>query len=124
MSYCSPARVHRGVVDHNSAISPVELRYTCRAANAGAVIRLQASDVIGADHAEARAKTCESELLGRKENRVQRGEGFEQNWGTMRLGDITLKSGTGTLTLRAMSIPGDAAIDFRLLLLRRMPDAE
>ena len=36
------------------------------------------------------------------------------------MGVIELKKGKGELTLRALKIPGQEALEFRLLMLRRM----
>ena len=38
----------------------------------------------------------------------------------IKFGRMQLKKGDGELTLRALRIPGDAAIDFRLLFLTRV----
>ena len=102
-----------------SGVYSAEIKYTCRPENQGAVIRLEADAALGDAHVQAPAKAFESEMLGHKEDRYLRREGFEQHWGTMNLGEISLRSGRGTLQLKAVSIPGDAAIDFRLLLLHR-----
>ena len=38
----------------------------------------------------------------------------------MRMGVIELEKGRGELTLRALKIPGSQALEFRLLMLRRV----
>jgi hypothetical protein len=40
----------------------------------------------------------------------------------MTLGNIRLEQGTGTLTLRALEIPGTQVMDFRLMLLTRVDE--
>jgi hypothetical protein len=36
------------------------------------------------------------------------------------MGEIVLQKGKGELTLRALKIPGQEALEFRLLMLRRL----
>jgi hypothetical protein len=60
---------------------------------------------------------------GEQENRVYRRESFVKDFKPMSLGVIELPAGQGAMVLRATAIPGDEAIEFRRLMLRRV-DAE
>ena len=59
------------------------------------------------------------QLIGAEEDRVPRQESYEQNWTSMKAGTIDLTAGKGTLTLKAIEIPGETVMDFRLMMLRR-----
>ena len=62
----------------------------------------------------------ESELIGAKEDRYNRAEGYVQDWRPMKLGTIRLKPGRDTLKMKARKIPGEIAVDMRLLMFRRL----
>jgi len=95
----------------------VELFYTCKEENVGSKIRLSFGDAtLDGTVAEA----VESELIGADEDRSPRVESYTQDWGRMTLGTIELPEGRGELTLKALEIPANEVMDFRLLLLRRV----
>jgi hypothetical protein len=48
-------------------------------------------------------------------------ESYDKYFAPLSLGRIKLKRGSGQLTLRALDIPGVQAMDFRLLMLTRVP---
>ena len=58
---------------------------------------------------------------GAENDRVPRAESYVKDFKPMRLGEIKLESGEGDLVLKAISVPGRSVIDFRLLMLTRMP---
>lgn len=94
----------------------VEIYYSCPNGDQGSEIELTFNDsrLVGTiDRAHP------SELVGGAEDRVPRAESYEQNWTKMKLGEIDLKAGPGTLKLRATKIPGRSVMDFRLMMLRR-----
>ncbi|MCA9061341.1 MAG: sulfatase-like hydrolase/transferase, partial [Planctomycetaceae bacterium] len=94
----------------------VELHYACAAADVGATIELAFGDgavTARIDH------PVESPLIGAAEDRTLRSESYVRNFGRMTLGTMTLKPGTGQLTLRATEIPGAQVMDFRMLMFRR-----
>lgn len=93
-----------------------EIYYSCPNGDQGSEIELSFNDSKLSGKVE---KAHSSELVGGAEDRVKRAESYEQNWSTMTLGEIDLKPGTGTLTLKATKIPGRSVMDFRLLLLRK-----
>jgi len=94
----------------------VEIYYTCPTDDDGSEIELSFNDSVLRGTI---SKPHPSELVGAAEDRVKRQESYEQNWTRMKLGNVHLKAGKGTLKLRATKIPGDNVMDFRLLMLRR-----
>lgn len=58
--------------------------------------------------------------LGAEHDRFHRAESYVKNFKPVSVGRITLPEGTGELTLRATSIAGDEAMEFRLLTLERV----
>jgi hypothetical protein len=59
-------------------------------------------------------------LKGEEENRVPGDESYVKDFRPLNTGIMQLPAGKGTLTLKALEIPGDEAIDFRLLMLKRV----
>lgn len=94
----------------------VEIYYTCPEGDQGSEIELSFNDNKLAVTVE---KSHPSELVGAAEDHFQRAESYEQNWTSMNAGDIQLKAGKGSLTLKATKIPGKTVMDFRLMMLRR-----
>lgn len=97
----------------------VEIYYTCPAGDEGSEIELSFND---RKLRGTVAKAHPSELVGAAEDRVKRAESYEQNWTSMKLGKIALEAGQGSLTLRAVKVPGKTVMDFRLLMLRHKKD--
>jgi hypothetical protein len=54
-----------------------------------------------------------------KEDRSPRNESYYKDFRPMKMGNIELIKGKGELKLRALKIPGEQAIEFRLLMLQR-----
>lgn len=94
----------------------VELFYSCPKGQEGSIIQLSFND---AQLTTTLNEPHPSKLVGAEQDRVERQESYEQNWGRTVLGDIRLKAGVGTLTLQATKIPGTQVMDFRLLTLTR-----
>ncbi|MEM1304642.1 MAG: sulfatase-like hydrolase/transferase, partial [Planctomycetota bacterium] len=95
----------------------VELFYTCSEENVGATLELAFNDARVAGRV---AVAHDPPLIGAEHDRVKRGESYVKDFRRMRLGRIELEPGRGTLTLRALDIPGDQAIDLRTVLLKRV----
>ncbi len=94
----------------------VELDYTCPDRDVGATIEL------GMGNAKLVGKITDAHappLEGMENDRVPRGESYVKDFRPLRLGTLHLPKGTGTLSLRAVEIPGTQAMDFRLIMLRR-----
>ncbi|GAB5442400.1 MAG: arylsulfatase [Fuerstiella sp.] len=97
-------------------IYEVELFYSCPNGQEGSTIQLSFND---AQLTTTLNEPHPSELVGAEQDRVERQESYEQNWGRTVLGDIRLQAGVGTLTLQATKVPGMQVMDFRLLTLTR-----
>lgn len=95
----------------------VEVYYTCPKADVGSTIELSLGD------ARLKGKITEAHdppLHGHKEDRFKRAEGYVKDFKSLQLGTIELKKGTGTLTLRALKIPGKQVMDFRLMMFKKL----
>ena len=57
--------------------------------------------------------------LGAEHDRSPRSESFVKEFKPLKVGTIKLAKGAGTLTLRATEIPGEEAMEFRMLTLER-----
>jgi arylsulfatase A-like enzyme len=96
----------------------VELHYACPAKDIGSAVELSFND------SKLRTKISEaheSPLKGKEHDRHPRIESYVKDWKTVNMGTIELKKGTGTLALKALEIPGSQVMEFRLLLLKRVP---
>ena len=91
--------------------------YTCSEENLGSVIELSLGN---SSLKTSLNKPYESPLLGGELDRVPRQESYEKNWGQMTLGNIKLKKGQGQLKLRALEIPNNGVMDFRLMTLKKI----
>ena len=94
----------------------VEIFYTCPKADIGSTVELSFNgDVLTGKITEPH----DPPLTGMEHDRFKRIESYVKDFKRMTLGNIQLKKGKGTLTLRAMEIPGSQVMDFRLMLLTR-----
>ena len=59
-------------------------------------------------------------LVGMNEDRSPRMESYVKAFKPMKMGELKLKAGTAELKLQAMDIPGRQAMEFRLLMLKRI----
>ena len=66
-------------------------------------------------------KSHDSSLMGAEHDRVERIESYVKDFIPITLGTIELSKGTGPLTLKALEIPGNTVMDFRLMLLNKIP---
>lgn len=97
----------------------VTLYYTCAARNIGSTIELSFGDN------KLQGKIIEPHdppLKGMDHDRIERTQSYVKDWKAMNMGVITLKKGRGNLTLKALNIPGDQVMDFRLLMFKRVFD--
>jgi arylsulfatase A-like enzyme len=100
----------------NSGFFDVEVYYTCPAADIGATIELSFGD-----H-KTSARIVESHdppLRGMENDRVVRIESYVKDFKPLHIGTIYLEKGVGQLSLRATEVPGQQAMDFRLLMLTK-----
>ncbi|MCY3968752.1 MAG: arylsulfatase [Acidobacteria bacterium] len=93
------------------------LYYTCGDLDTGALVELRLGDqaVVGRI-----ADAHDPPLVGMEHDRVERIESYVKDFRPTVLGTLDLDAGHGTLTLRALEIPGRQVMDFRLLTLRRL----
>ena len=95
----------------------VELHYTCSLENLGTTVQL----VWGDQRLSSEVKEAhDPPLLGAENDRVTRVESYVKAFKPLVMGKIRLESGSGELQLRALEIPGEESIEFRLLTLRRV----
>ncbi|BCX46471.1 N-acetylgalactosamine-6-sulfatase [Haloferula helveola] len=97
------------------------LHYTCPESDVGSSIELSLGD------AKLHATITEAHdppLYGMESDRSDRGgsESFVKDFKPMRLGEIDLPEGEGTLRLKAIEVPGDSVAEVRWIELRRSED--
>ena len=95
-----------------------DIYYTCQPADVGAVLELNLN---GNRIQNTIQEAHNPPEQGAENDRVPRIESYVKPFKPMRLGVIRLQKGSGQLKLRATKIPGSQAIDFRLLMLTRVP---
>ena len=105
----------------------VEVYYTCPKKDIGSVIelRLQHGPNRTSNSPSLQVRVTEGHdppLLGAEHDRVQRRESYVKFFKPLKMGRISLKSGTGKLVLRALEVPGEQAMEMRLLLFTRVSD--
>ena len=95
----------------------VVLYYTCPEEAVGATVELRlGSSTLAGQITEAH----DPPLTGMEHDRDARIESYVKDFKPMTLGTISLKQGPGTLSLKALDIPGPQVMDFRLMMLRRV----
>ncbi|NNE01199.1 MAG: arylsulfatase [Pirellulaceae bacterium] len=95
----------------------VEMYYACPSDSTGSTIALS----IGGQTLTAKiTEPNDSPLIGAKEDRFKRVEGYVRDWISMDLGRIHLSPGRGTLRLKAVDVPGKQVCDMRLLMFRKL----
>lgn len=93
------------------------LYYTCKAANTGTVLQFGAG---GSGTTVTITEPYDPPLRGMEHDRYERQESYVKDFKPVSMGNISLKKGKRTLSLKALDIPGEGAIDFRMLLLKRL----
>ena len=89
--------------------------YTCRERDAGSVMELEFN---GARIESDAIAAHDPPLVGAEYDRTpRRGESYVKDFKPLRLGVMQLAQGRGELSLRALRIPGSAAIDVRYVVL-------
>lgn len=93
--------------------------YTCPRADEGSQVELR----WGQQACQAHVRPgYDPPLQAAKNDRVPRQEGDMKTFQPLELGEISLATGRGELTLRALQIPGQSVMDIRLLTLTRIDD--
>ncbi|HKK75850.1 MAG TPA: arylsulfatase [Saprospiraceae bacterium] len=93
------------------------LYYTCREEDAGVVMAFTAGTESVSIPIE---EGYDPPLRGMEHDRVLRQESYVKDFKALSMGTIRLHQGMTTLSLKALDIPGQQAIDFRLLQLKRL----
>jgi arylsulfatase A-like enzyme len=97
----------------------VEIYYTCPEQETGSVFQLRFGDeTLDGKITEAH----DPPLIGLDQDRVPRIESYVKDFKPLKIGTIHLDQGNGVLELKATAIPGSRVMDFRLLMLKRIPD--
>ncbi|HET8735802.1 MAG TPA: arylsulfatase [Pricia sp.] len=95
----------------------VALYYAVPEKNLGSIVELS----LGKSKIAKRiTEPNESPLMGMEHDRVPRKESYVKDFKSMDLGTMVLKKGKGTLTLKALEIPGEEVGEVRLLQFRRV----
>jgi len=95
----------------------VTLHYCCAKKDLGTTVELS----MGEQKVSVKIdKANVSPLIGAEQDRSVRGESLVKNFAPVVMGEIDLKKGKGDLVLRALEIPGDESIEFRLLMFTRV----
>ena len=95
----------------------VELHYAVRKGSEGAVLELSFN---GKRLRHTITQPHEVPTRGQENDRVPRAESFVKDFKAVDIGVIMLSKGKGELMLRALEIPGQEVLEFRLLMLRRV----
>jgi len=95
----------------------VTLYYTCREGDEGSTLQLS----VGANHLEYKVhEAWDPPLRGMDEDLAPRIESYVKDWKVVNMGEMELKKGKSSLCLRALDMPGESVIDFRMFLFERL----
>ena len=95
----------------------VSIHYALKKGDEGTVIQLSHNN------ARIEHKFTESHEVpsrGQENDRVKRRESYVKDFKEIKIGKINLTKGKGELTLKALEIPGEESIEFRLLMLEKV----
>lgn len=99
----------------------VQLYYTCPGESLGTQIKL----TCGERHLDFTVSQAhDPPLVGPDRDRFKRTESAVKDFKAASMGIIEIDQGVQMLTLEAEEIPGKSAVDFRLLMFRRMADGQ
>jgi len=102
-----------------SGVYRVQVWYACPADDVGSTIKLSFNDQTLTGKVTF---ANDAPMSGMEHDRFERAESYVKDFRPMELGEIQLTKGTGTLTLSADDIPGSQAMEFRLMMLTRLPE--
>jgi arylsulfatase A-like enzyme len=95
----------------------VSIHYALKKGDEGTVVQLSHNN------ASIEHKFTESHEVpsrGQENDRVERRESYVKDFKEIKIGKINLTKGKGELTLKALEIPGEESIEFRLLMLEKV----
>jgi len=95
----------------------VSLYYTCPESDVGSTVQLS----VGESHLQSKITDAfDPPLRGMDEDLTPRMESYVKDWKEMDMGSIDLSKGTYNMALRALEMPGNSVLDFRLLQFERL----
>ncbi len=95
----------------------VSIHYALKKGDEGTVVQLSHNN------ASIEHKFTESHEVpsrGQENDRVKRRESYVKDFKEIKIGKINLTKGKGELTLKALEIPGEESIEFRLMMLEKV----
>ncbi len=102
-----------------SGIFEVQVYYTCPETDTGSAFEIR----FGNNRLSGRiTEAHDPPETGMEHDRDPRIESYIKDFKPMTVGNIQLEKGSETLTLKATQIKGNAVMDFRLMLLKRLPN--
>jgi hypothetical protein len=99
---------------HTAGVFRVEIQYACPAKDVGATVELRFKDQATKGKVDAAWYPA---LLDREDRVPRKAESYMREFRTMSLAPLKLAAGRGTLTLRAIDIPGQQVMEVRALTL-------
>lgn len=90
--------------------------YVCSKENIGVRVRVE----VGGESVEGVVSRAHNPDPIPSPDRVRRGEVYEKIWAPLRLGTVELSRGRTTLSVKALKIPGEKAIDLKAVRLKRL----
>jgi len=101
---------------HTAGQYDVQMLYACPTSSVGTKLRLTAGKAATTTTVDT---PNDVPILGADDDLFPRQEGYVKDWATMSLGTIDLATGPQTVKLSAVEIPGDQAVEMRLLMFVR-----
>lgn len=94
------------------------IQYACDDKNLGSEMELRIGDQFSTFRI---GQAAEGKYLP-SPDRIERGEVYERAWGTLEVGKLSLKPGLYQLSLRALKITGENAVELKGIRVRGEPD--
>lgn len=95
----------------------VEVYYTCSIDDVGSLVELE---FLNARLTARLDEAHDPPLRGMENDRIERIESYVKDFRRWDMGKIGLSAGDGVLRLKALEIPGEQVMDFRLMMLTRL----
>ncbi|MEC7223082.1 MAG: sulfatase-like hydrolase/transferase, partial [Verrucomicrobiota bacterium] len=95
----------------------VSIHYALKKGDEGTVVQLSHNN---ASIKHEFTESHEVPSRGQENDRVERRESYVKDFKEIKIGKINLTKGKGELTLKALEIPGEESIEFRLLMLEKV----
>ena len=95
----------------------VSIHYALKKGDEGTVVQLSHNNA-SIEHEFTESHEVPSR--GQENDRVERRESYVKDFKEIKIGIINLTKGKGELTLKALEIPGEESIEFRLLMLEKV----